>query len=123
MKYVKSKRYRCIQGESAADFEAAINAVLTEHPNADMRIDTLIPFLCHAWYTAEVNVAETKAEEYELRGEGHYCIECPYLDRPLRSNKAQKTFPCQYANYGMTRTDSLCCDRFYEWMERSSENE
>lgn len=119
MQYKRSKGYRCIKADTPEEFEKAVNEVLIEHPSAEMKIDTLIPLMCHAWFNVDRYIAENKAEKYELKGEVHYCIECPYLDRPLRSNKSQKRFPCQYAEYGISMTDSRCCDKFYEWMERN----
>lgn len=121
MKWVRSKGYRCITAPTPEEFERKVNETLREHPTADMQIDTQIPLLCHAWFETEVLKAECKADEYELKGDKHYCIECPYLDRPHNSNKRQKRFPCQYADYGLTFTDALACDRFYEWMEKQEE--
>lgn len=123
MRIVKSKRYRCIRGNDAEDFEAAVNAVLEEHPYAEVKIDTLIPFMAHAWINCNREVPETKAEEHELAGDVHYCIECPFLERPQNSKKQQKRFPCRYATYGITMTDCQCCDKYYETIERKGVNE
>ena len=123
MRQVTSKRYRCIHASCPEEFEILINEILMEHPKADCNIDHLLPYTCHVWYSVTVNVPETLADKYELRGDMHYCIECPHIDRPRNSNKNQKTFPCQYANYGMTRTDSPCCDRYYEILEKEADDE
>ena len=121
MKWKRSKRYQCIKADSAEEFEQAVNNVLDEYPDAEMTIDVLVPFLCHAWIKCERLIPETKADEYELKGEKHYCIECPYIDRPANSNRNQKKFPCEYADYGITRTNMPCCDKFYEWYEKQQE--
>lgn len=121
MKWKRSKQYRCIKGTDAEDFQDKVNAVLEEHPSAEMTIDGIVPYLCHAWIDCERLIPETKADEYELKGEKHYCIECPYLDRPQNSNKRQKRFPCEHAKHGIAFTDELACDKFYEWYERQEE--
>lgn len=121
MRYIRSKQYKCIKGDGPEDFETAVNAVLEKFPSAELIIDTLVPYLCHAWIRVERQIPETKAEEHELAGDAHYCIECPYLDRPTNSRKNQKRFPCKHADYGLTMTDSLCCDKYYEWAERETE--
>ena len=123
MKQVTSKRYRCIHASAPEEFEIRINAVLQEHPMAKCEIDQLLPYTCHAWFNVTVNIPESLADEYELKGDVHYCIECPFLDRPRNSNKNQKRFPCQYADYGMSLTDARCCDRYYEWKEREAADE
>lgn len=121
MKWMRSKQYRCIHESTPEEFERHINEVLIKYPSAKMEIDGQIPLLCHAWIDAEVNIPECKADEYELARDVHYCIECPYLDRPQNSNKRQKRFPCQFANYGITTTDSRACDKFYNWYEGQKE--
>jgi len=123
MRIIRSKRYKCIQGDTPEQFEEAVNAVLEEFPSAELTIDTLVPYLCHAWIRVERQIPETISEEHELAGDVHYCIECPYLDRPKNSRKNQKRFPCPYADYGITMTDSMCCDKFYEFMERQTDGE
>lgn len=121
MRYEKRKGYKCIQGTGAEDFEARVNAVLTDYPSADLKIDALVPFVCHAFFFVEKAVPECKAEEYEVKGEVHYCIECPHIDRPKTSNRNQKRFPCPFANYGMTMTDTRCCDKYYEFLEKQEQ--
>lgn len=118
MKYVKSKEYRCIHGDTPEEFQDEVNKVLAKYPTAEMKIDTLVPYLCHAWIRVEKLIPETKADEYELNCDVHYCIECPFLDRPAKSNKNQKRFPCEHAEWGITATDSVCCDKFYDWYEK-----
>ena len=121
MKWRRSKGYRCVKASTPEEFEEKINAVLRQYPGAKMDIDIHIPLLCHVWYDTDVLTPECKADEYELKGDIHYCIECPYLDRPRNSNKNQKKFPCQYANWGISATDSRCCDKFYDWYEQQDE--
>lgn len=123
MKIIKSKMYRCIKGETPEEFEAAINAIVEKHPAAEFKIDGLVPYLCHVWIRVEKQIPETKAEEYEARGDVHYCLECPYIDRPNKSNPQQKRFPCMAKidageDYPFTRTDSQCCDKYYEYEEQ-----
>lgn len=114
MKCIKTKRYRCVKGDGPEDFEAKVNAVLENNQLIEAKIDGIVPYVCHIWVSAEKQLPETVAEEHELAGEYHYCIECRHLDRPTNSKKCQKIFPCRYAEYGVTKTDCTVCSRFYE---------
>lgn len=111
MKYVRKKRFRCIQEADAVSFEIAMNELFDLAINPEIKYDDNRSYTAYVVYTYEANVAETLADEYELAGKGRTCGECPYLERDNHATK--KVFPCQYAKYGRTRIDSAACDRYY----------
>lgn len=111
MRYVRKKRFRCIQAQDAEEFEAEMNELFELAINPEIKYDERLSFTAYVVYTYEANVAETLADEYELAGKGRTCGECPYLERD--GHKSKKIFPCRYATYGRTMIDTKACDRYY----------
>lgn len=111
MKYVRQKRFRCIQEEDAQSFENAMNELFELASDPEIKYDDNRSYTAYVVYTYEANVAETLADEYELAGKGRTCGECPYLERDNHMTK--KVFPCKYSKYGRTRIDMNACDRYY----------
>lgn len=65
-------------------------------------------------------IPETKADEYELRGETHYCCECKHCEEKLLENgkpdKRYKWRDCVHSEKEV-RATTPCCDFFYIMLE------
>ena len=70
---------------------------------------------CYLLITETVYEPQDLKDEYELRGDLHYCSECPYLD-PMKDMR-QKYTSCLC---GRTTPASAACLRFYQELERGT---
>lgn len=64
-------------------------------------------------YRITTRVPETQLEEFEEQYGIHRCYECPCLDQD--TDKRRKSYPCLKG--GESRTDSPCCEWFYQQVE------
>ena len=115
MRYVRKKRFRCIQAQDAYSFETEMNELLDVAGIPEVQYDPNLPFTAYVLYTTETQVAETIAEEYELAGMGKKCGDCPHLENT--GDKRKKKFPCPYSKYGETMVTTAACNRYYEELE------
>lgn len=110
MREVKRKKVRVIDGTSAADFENALNAVLREIKEPEIMFDTNRPLLAYVTYDEYEMIPESVRDAYEMRGETHYCGQCPYF-RPSQ-DKRIKHVTCELGE--RTRVDRCACELFYK---------
>lgn len=82
MREKKKTRVRVIDGADAKSFEDALNEVLDEITDPDITFDPNRSFLAYVKFTEIVEIPENIKEAYEMRGEYHYCGECPYYHAP-----------------------------------------
>lgn len=68
------------------------------------------------FYSAQIDEPETLLEEYELKGEEHRCIECPFLIRDLNRfgnpDVTHKHGTCGKSGQRV-RIDGTVCERYY----------
>ena len=62
-------------------------------------------------YTTTERIAETIGDEFMQHNASTTCSDCPFLE--IGTDARRKWFPCQYATYGESRTDSPACEVFY----------
>ena len=118
----RSKKVKTITATNAFDFDTALNAftdgldrqgiayTLSVSPSAGL--------LAFVEYEVETKVPQNAKDEYELLGESHKCIECPFYVRP--TDGRVKYTKCPITNK-LTDADSWCCDSFYERLKRGME--
>lgn len=119
MKYMTLKQAKVIHSETAGDFEDKLNAALREVAEKgskyELQFNNNVGMCAYVVYEERLQVAETLADEYELRGEEYRCSECP-LFRPS-SDKRVKFTTC---GHGVRRCDAnrYACEWFYEQLEK-----
>ena len=118
MKYVIKPRIKAIEASSAQDFENQFNELMDELgscPDYQVEISNG-KFYAIIKYQNEVHIAETIAEEYELRGETFRCSECPECQDDYDARK--KRCACKRAEYGFTYKDRHACEWFYKMLSQ-----
>lgn len=110
MREVKKKRVRVVDGKDAAGFEASLNSILDGITEPNIVFDSNRPFLAYVTYEEFQRIPESVRDAYELRGEYHYCGECPYYKPP--TDKRVKHTTCALGE--RTRADRCACELFYK---------
>ena len=83
MKTITRKKCRTVTAANPADFDRAFNEASTEiGENVELEWEKTMPLTVHLIYTEQETIAETIAEELELRGERYFCKDCPYSEKP-----------------------------------------
>lgn len=116
---MKQKSYTQYEGIKTKDLQTmldAMNMYMRQHADEspkgrwEMMGDSFVGVV---EYTIDKRVPETRLEEFEEKHGTHRCWECPCLDQD--TDKRRKSYPCLRG--GEHRTDSPCCEWFYEQVE------
>ena len=116
---MKQKSYTQYEGIKTQDLQTMLdtmNRYMRQHADEspkgrwEMMGDSFVGVV---EYTVEKRVPETRLEELEEKHGCHRCWECPCLDQD--TDKRRKSYPCLRG--GEHRTDSPCCEWFYEQVE------
>lgn len=114
-----TQKYKVISTNDAFEFETRLNSFLKslDEKGIEYEVQTnptagLLAFII---YRESIVIPEGLKEEYELAGERHYCIECPFYVRP--TDGRVKNTRCGLSGK-LTRRDDSCCDDFYKKMEK-----
>lgn len=67
-------------------------------------------------YETEEQIPESAKDRAELEGIRLTCADCPYMEDD--GDKRKRRFPCQFAEFGWTRSDTAACDKFYRDLMR-----
>lgn len=109
------EKVKTVSASCAEDFDRMLNKALTEFGTKGVRYELkLAPelgFTAFIVYKESFRIPETIADEFELGGETHRCVECPFYVRP--TDGRVKLTRCSVTP-GLHRKDSYCCDAFYE---------
>ena len=69
-------------------------------------------------YTVEYREPENICEEYEIKGEGAKCVDCPYCVRDLNRfgdiDERKKHATCVKRSGERIRIDSSACETYYK---------
>lgn len=118
MLYQKKNQAKIIHSNTAEEFEETLNNYLSQLTDLkskyELTFNNNMGFCAYLVYTETVSIPESLAEEYELRGERHYCKECAYCEIP--TDKRFKRCECSYTGEQVWK-NSCCCDDFYADME------
>lgn len=109
MKHVRKQHFICVHEPDGPAFQREMQKVLNEAPNPKITYPPGL-FVAYIEYTTEEQIAETLAEQHELDGDRHYCIECPHMLRT--EDKRRKWFPCELKGHSVS-FDFPACDVFY----------
>lgn len=113
MKEIEKERVIVIGSQTEQGFQDAINDALDQNENA--RIQDVDLAHLRAWirYVDVYRKAETKRDEYTLRGIHPKCGSCPYYEPP--TDKRRRCGTC-YRMTGVDPRDDVC-DEFFDWLE------
>lgn len=119
MLHQHGKKIKVVVGKDGFDFECKLNSVLDsfnrEGISYELSYDIAKGFISYIVYEENILIPENAADEYELLGEQHNCIECPLFVRP--TDGRQKYTECPH-NHSFASKDRPCCDDFYEWLKK-----
>lgn len=119
MKYLSLKQTKIVTASTAAEFEDKLNQALAEVAEKGAKHELTFNmnqgFCAYIVYDERIAKPETLAEEYEMRGEGYRCSECP-LFKPSPDKRVKYTT----CGHGVRRCEAndWACDWFYEQLEK-----
>lgn len=117
MRELKKLRHITVKAETPEEFDRRINTIMEEASDVELKTHDVVPYLAYIRCTYYILEPEDICDEYELKGEVHYCSECKYLDLSKKRNSRQLIYPCPYSKYGKVYSTSRACAIFYEEME------
>lgn len=100
MRYIKHLRQETVVANDAVEFDSKMNDILDKATKGGF--DPMIHYFDNMGLCATVQywdsktVPENICEEFELRGEFHYCFECPNYVKP--ADKRVKKVRCDICN-------------------------
>ena len=110
-----NEKVKTISSSNAEDFDERLNKALTDFGNKgiryELRLAPELGFTAFIVYKEAFMIPETVADEFELGGETHRCIECPFYVRP--TDGRVKWTRCEITP-GLHSRDSYCCEEFYK---------
>lgn len=114
------KRVKTIKSDDAFDFDSRLNSFIkaldAKGITYDVQVNPTAGLLAFVTYMETVRVAEDIREEYELAGERHFCVECPFY--VASADRRVKNTRC--ANGKLASKDRPCCDTFYELLDKGA---
>lgn len=117
MKETERKKLIGIEAPTAEGFARAFNRETENLAGKRYEViwNTGAGHCCYLMTTETVYTPENLKDEYELRGDLHYCHECPHLE-------PQKDMRQKYTNCvcGRTTPTSAACLKFYQELERGT---
>ena len=115
MLYNTNELVKTVSANNAEDFDEKLNKTLREFGKKgiryELRLAPELGFTAFIVYKETFTTPESIADEFQLGGEVHHCIECPYFVLP--TDGRMKHSRCSLTQ-GVHRVDSVCCDAFYE---------
>ena len=110
-----SERIKTVSAENASDFDNELDKVLEDFQKQGisykLELAPQLGFTAFIRYEKKYQIAETLADEFQLGGETHKCIECPYFIRP--TDGRVKYTRCEITP-GIHSKNHDCCNAFYE---------
>lgn len=124
MKYVRQYVQETITEKTPEKFDARMNAIFSKASRSgkepDIHYHEKDGYSATVRYWIQTEIAETIAEEFELKGLGKKCYECPLYSLP--EDKRIKYSHCDHSSTRISANDSAC-DYYYETYERRFINE
>lgn len=113
MRYQRGERIKVIDVRGGFELETAFNSFVAkleeEGKKYSYEFQPSVGFIIKYEVTKEI--PENLKDEYELRGEKHHCIECPFYDRPTDGRR--KYTHCKLRECLSCGADN-CCEEFYD---------
>lgn len=117
MIYQGGKRTKIIAATTAEEFEQRLNSELEKLDRSKTKYELIfnqtMGFCAYIVAEHRVLIPESVQDEFELAGEKHTCIECPYWVHPTKGNVKYTRCPISEGLHG---AKSPCCEKFYEML-------
>ena len=117
MVYQGGKRTKIIAASTPEEFEKRLNAELEkldrERRKYELQFNHSMGYCAYLVIDQMTQIPETIAEEFEIAGEKHTCLECPHWVHPTKGNV--KYTRCLITP-GIHGANSSCCEKFYEML-------
>lgn len=111
----RGKQVKIVSAANAEDFETKLNATLrslnAKGIKYELQMSLEAGLIAYVIYEEQKYIPETIKDEFELGGEKHICLECPYYQMP--ADGRVKYTRCNLNNQ-ICRKNSDCCEQFYE---------
>lgn len=121
MKYINRKQSLIITGSTAGEFQEKLNTALADLAakgyRHELQFNMSMGLCAYILYEESMEIPESVADEYELKGETYRCYECPMF-RPSDDRRVKYT-TCGKGKRHISHC-SPCCDWFYEELERGA---
>ena len=118
MKYVNRKQSLIITGSTAQEFQEklneALNSIASNGRKHEIQFNMNMGLCAYILYDERLEIPESIADEYELKGETYDCGECPMF-RPSDDRRVKYTTCAK--GYRRRGYCDPCCDWFYEALE------
>ncbi len=117
MRHESYQQFAIVAADSAQQLTERLNEKLYELKGKHPQV-TFEGLIARISYNESVSIPEDLADQYELAGVNLRCGACPFFE-PRRNvngsvNKTAKKGACPCAPYGMTRRDSIACNRLFQ---------
>ena len=119
MKRTRATRYVGVDAHSAAELGELLTQKCEELKEFN---PTVVKWAFELGYSAllcyeeHIEIPETLRDEYELRGEGYTCGDCPFKV-PVTDGRARHRWTCKRMPQG-TDVDIRACNWFYTMLEK-----
>ena len=117
MMYQGGTRASIVAASTADEFEAKLNKMFESLDRQRIKYEVKFPeglgFCAYIVKEHKMILPETIADEFELAGERHTCVDCPYWQHP--TDGRVKYTRCEVTP-GIHGAKSPCCDAFYEML-------
>lgn len=117
MMYQGGKRTKIIAASTPDEFEQKLNNELQKldlsRQKYELQFNHSMGYCAYIVIDQMTQIPETIAEEFELAGERHTCVECPYWVHPTKGNVKYTHCPITAGIHG---AKSPCCEQFYEML-------
>lgn len=113
MLYRTNEKVKTVCARTAESFDDQMELVLNDFITKGIKYTLEFPqqvFTCYIRYEVPYKVPESTKDKFEIGGEIHKCVECPYFIPP--QDGRVKHGECKL-NQGLYRRDSHCCEAFY----------
>lgn len=118
MKFVKHFKQQTVRTNDPREFDALVNEIFIQAAQGGKEPEVHFydsqGFCATIRYFVNLQIPETISEEFELRGEKHYCAECQYFS--ISSDRRYKYGHCSL--YDKRRCgDTPACDALYSMIQ------
>ena len=118
MRYVRQYVQETVHARTPQEFDMQMNMIFTKAARGGKEPDVHFygdSFTATVRYWITKDIPETLSDEFEMRGEGKKCFECPLYSAP--DDKRIKYTHCEHVPAKISAND-CACDYYYEHFER-----
>lgn len=111
MRRTEVSQVKTISAKSQTEFDKLYNSTARELGASLTEVKEIDATTARFYYSVIDEQVESLEDDFMQNNERCHCSDCPFLE--IGTDARRKWFPCQYATYGESRTDSPACEVFY----------